>query len=109
METPQPLTEEAAEMVAARFRALGEVPRLKILTLLEEGPASVSQVAGRLGLSQPNASRHLKILQEAGLVSRRQEGNTVYYTAEPVVSELCQLMCRDLRGRLQARARALGA
>jgi DNA-binding transcriptional ArsR family regulator len=50
-------------------------------------------------------SKHLRILQESGFVSRRQEGNTVYHSiADPCVYELCDLVCRSLRDRLSAQA-----
>ena len=74
---PRPtLTREALELVAARFRAMGEPLRLHILQELEGGERSVSAIAESVESTQPNVSKHLKILQEAGLVKRRQQGNS---------------------------------
>ncbi|HEX4211496.1 MAG TPA: ArsR family transcriptional regulator, partial [Candidatus Binataceae bacterium] len=64
----------------------------------------------RVGSTQPNVSRHLKVLQEAGLVKRRQQGTSAYYSiAEPMVLELCEMICSGLRERLEAQAGAFGA
>ena len=62
------LTREALELVAARFRAMGEPLRLRILQELEGGERSVSALAESVESTQPNVSKHLKILQDAGLV-----------------------------------------
>ena len=61
------LTREALELVAARFRAMGEPLRLRILQELEGGERSVSALAESVESTQPNVSKHLKILQDAGL------------------------------------------
>lgn len=102
------LTREAIELVAARFRAMGEPQRLHILQELEGGERSVSAIAESVESTQPNVSKHLKILQEAGLVQRRQQGTTVYYSiADEMVLELCNLICSRLRERLEAQVSAL--
>jgi DNA-binding transcriptional ArsR family regulator len=83
-----------AEEVALRFRALGELQRLRILQLLEAGPKSVSEVVGALDISQPNVSRHLQSLFDAGLIARRRSGTSrVYYVSDPLVFKLCELVC----------------
>ncbi len=95
-------------MVAARFRAMGEPMRLQILQQLESGESSVSALAENLGATQPNVSKHLKVLQDAGLLSRRQQGNSVYYAiADPLVFELCDMICSRLHDRLEAQVGAL--
>ncbi|HVN89137.1 MAG TPA: metalloregulator ArsR/SmtB family transcription factor [Candidatus Binataceae bacterium] len=106
---PRPaLPREAVEMVAARFRAMGEPMRLQILQQLESGESSVSALAENLGATQPNVSKHLKVLQDAGLLSRRQQGNSVYYAiADPLVLELCDMICSRLHDRLEAQVGAL--
>ncbi len=104
------MTREALELVAARFRAMGEPLRLRILQDLEGGERSVSALAERVESTQPNVSKHLKILQDAGLVKRRQQGTTVYYSiADEMVLELCDLICSRLRDRLEAQVGALKA
>jgi len=106
----QRLTWDALELVAARFRAMGEPLRLRMLQELEGGEQSVSALAESVESTQPNVSKHLKILQDAGLVKRRQQGTTVYYSiADEMVFELCEIICSRLRDRLEAQVGALKA
>ncbi|MCC6220725.1 MAG: winged helix-turn-helix transcriptional regulator, partial [Deltaproteobacteria bacterium] len=58
------------EALAARFRALGETSRLSIIQALQDGEKCVSELVLLTGLSQPNVSRHLNVLQTAGLIGR---------------------------------------
>jgi len=104
------LTREALELVAARFRAMGEPLRLHLLQELEGGERSVSALAESVESTQPNVSKHLKILQDAGLVKRRQQGTMVYYSvADEMVLELCDMICSRLHDRLEAQVGALKA
>ena len=104
------MSPEALEMVAARFRAMGEPLRLRILQELETGEQSVSALALSVGSTQPNVSKHLRILQDAGLLERRQQGTSAFYSiADPMVFELCDLVCSKLRDRLEAQVGALNA
>jgi DNA-binding transcriptional ArsR family regulator len=104
------MSAEALELVAARFRALGEPLRLRLIQELEAGEQSVSALAERIESTQPNVSKHLKILQEAGLLNRRQQGTNAYYAiADTMVFELCEMICARLRESLEAQAGALGA
>jgi DNA-binding transcriptional ArsR family regulator len=108
---PRPkMTREALELVAARFRAMGEPLRLRILQELEGGERSVSALAESVESTQPNVSKHLRVLQDAELLKRRQQGNTVYYSiADAMVFELCEMICSRLRDRLEAQVGALKA
>lgn len=102
------LSREALELVVTRFRAMGEPLRLSMLQELEGGERSVSALANIVDSTQPNVSKHLKILQDAGLVKRRQQGTTVYYSiADAMVVELCDMICSRLRDRLEAQVGAL--
>ncbi|HUA36206.1 MAG TPA: metalloregulator ArsR/SmtB family transcription factor [Candidatus Binataceae bacterium] len=102
------MTPEALELVAARFRAMSEPLRLRILQELELGELSVSALATRIGSTQPNVSKHLKVLQDAGLLRRRAQGNSAYFSiADPMVFELCEMICSRLRERLEAQVGAL--
>ena len=101
------------ELVANRFRILGEPLRLQILQVLDrETEMSVTALAEEIGTTQPNVSKHLKILQDAGLVGRRQEGNTVHcYVADPSVFELCDVVCGSLYEKFKGQSsivKALG-
>jgi len=61
------------------FRALAEPSRLQIVDLLFRAPLPVGTVAKRLGIRQPQASKHLRALSDAGLVEVRQEAQRHIY------------------------------
>jgi ubiquinone/menaquinone biosynthesis C-methylase UbiE/DNA-binding transcriptional ArsR family regulator len=61
------------------FKAIGEPTRLRILVLLGRGDLTVSDLTQVLGQSQPRVSRHLKLLTEAGVVTRYQEGSWAWF------------------------------
>src|ERR1700749_4167431 len=65
------------------FDVVADGSRRRILDLLTTGPRAVGEIAGEPGLSQPNASRHLRILREAGLVEPRVEGQRRIYELRP--------------------------
>jgi DNA-binding transcriptional ArsR family regulator len=104
------MTPEALELVAARFRVMAEPVRLRILQALEaRGELSIGELTEALELSQPNVSKHVKILIDSGLVTRRQEGNTVYCSIQDEsVFELCDVVCSSLQERLSAQSAVLG-
>jgi DNA-binding transcriptional ArsR family regulator len=105
---PREMAWEALQLVAGRFRALGEPLRLRILQNLEHGEMSVTALAAKVGSTQPNISKHLKVLQDAGLIKRRQAGTSARYSiADEMVFELCEMVCSRLRVRLEAQAGAL--
>ncbi len=70
-----------------KFAALADPTRLAIVSRLARGEATVNELARPLAISQPAVSRHLKVLEEAGLIQRRVEG-----TSRP---------CRLTRGALK--------
>ncbi|HHY49828.1 MAG TPA: metalloregulator ArsR/SmtB family transcription factor [Alphaproteobacteria bacterium] len=65
------------------LRAAGEGTRLRLLSLLNDGEQSVKDLTEILGQSQPRVSRHLKLLADAGLVTRNAEGAWAYYGLSP--------------------------
>ena len=94
------MSDEAVEMVANRFKLLSEPVRLRILQTLEEGRLSVTDLAAAVATTQPNVSKHLKMMQDAGIISRKQDGNTVYYAiADESIFELCDVVCNSLKNR----------
>ncbi len=98
----KPLSQEAIDLVATRFRVLGEPIRIRILQELQGGEKNVTQLVEAIGSTQPNISKHLRILQESGLIGRRQAGTAVYcYIADPSVFELCDAVCASIETRLQ--------
>jgi DNA-binding transcriptional ArsR family regulator len=99
------LSLEALQMVADRFKILSEPLRLQILQLLQSGEKSVTELTDLIETSQPNVSKHLKILQTSGMVKRRQEGNTVFYAiADESIFTLCEVVCNSLETQLQNQA-----
>ena len=100
------LSNEAMDAIAERFRILSEPIRLRILQGLREGERTVSELTRDLDISQPNASKHLRILQNAGLVGRDQRGNSVYYSiADESIFELCEVVCDSLGAKFAEKAK----
>ena len=91
------LDPQQLERVANLFRAFSEGTRLAIIQELKTGEMSVSEIVEQLTTSQANVSKQLKILHDAGLVTRRKQGTQVLYQiADPMVFELCGLVCDKL-------------
>jgi len=67
------------EELLSGLRAVAESTRVRILFILAHGEANVSELTQILGQSQPRVSRHLKLMAEAGLISRHKEGNWVLF------------------------------
>lgn len=67
----------------AMIEAIADPSRRAILTMLCDGPASVSVLAGALPVSRPAVSQHLKVLKEVGLVADRAEGTRRIYHVRP--------------------------
>lgn len=103
------MSAEAVSLVAARFKVLSEPLRLQILQYLENGESSVTNVTKAVKSTQPNVSKHLKILQDEGFVAKRQEGNTVFYKiADESIFELCAVVCGSLKERFSERSAVFG-
>lgn len=91
------LNVQQLERVASLFRAFAEPTRLAIVQELKADEMSVMDIVDRLTTSQANVSKQLKILHDAGLVSRRKQGTQVLYRiADPMVFELCRIVCDKL-------------
>jgi ArsR family transcriptional regulator len=94
------LSREALELVAQRFRALGDPTRLALLQSLFEKERTVQELCAVTGTTQPNASKHLALLLERGLVARRRDGFfTRYRIADATLEGLCRLVCGSLAER----------
>lgn len=104
------LSRELIEVVAERFKALGEPTRLRILNGLREGERTVSEIMASTELSQANASKHLQLLHSLGFVSRRKEGQHVYYAlAGRDIFRLCDIMCGRLERETAARRKLMSS
>lgn len=80
------MSADEATTLAAKFKAIGDPTRLRLLSLVathEDGEACVCDLNEPLDLSQPTVSHHLKILVEAGLLTRTKRGTWSYYALVP--------------------------
>ena len=103
------LGEAQVRAVADLFATLSEPSRLRILQLLQDSPATVTEIVEHLGMKQANASKQLGLLHQAGVVGREKRGLSVRYSIRmPIVFDLCDLVCARLAEEAEARARALG-
>lgn len=94
MPPTHPLPETLVDLIAQRFRALGEPSRIRILERLRFGPCSVQYLADELDLSQQNVSKHLALLLSLGIVSRAKEAGFSYYAiADDSVVRMCDEVC----------------
>lgn len=85
--------DEIQRLHATVCKALSEPKRILILDTLRSGERSVSEICEELGLSQTNASQHLSVLRNRGLVRSRRDAQWVYYSlVSPKVTEAIDLL-----------------
>lgn len=102
----EPVPKEVIQQVAAYFSILSEPMRLKILNLLRDGEKCVQDLVEATATSQANVSKHLKVMMQAGILSRRAEGTSAYYSvADDLTFELCTLVCDRIATRIEQQAR----
>ncbi|MGC5168607.1 ArsR/SmtB family transcription factor [Luteimicrobium sp. DT211] len=97
---------EAARAVAQTFKALGDPTRLHLLAIVgahHGGEACVCDLTGPVGLAQATVSHHLKILVDAGFLTREQRGRWAYYALVPgalahVAEQLAQVVPAEVPG-----------
>ena len=105
----KPLPPGALELVAARFRMLGEPMRLRLLNELRGGEKTVTALVEATGAGQANVSKHLSLLTDAGMVGRRKEAmNAYYFITDESLFELCDLVCGRLQKEFAEKARHFG-
>jgi DNA-binding transcriptional ArsR family regulator len=103
MALSHPLPDRVVELVARRFRVLGEPVRIRLLESLREGEATVGELTAVAGTTQQNVSKHLGVLLQDGIVGRRKEGTAVYFSiADEAVFELCEQVCSAIERQLAA-------
>ncbi|MEU8363823.1 metalloregulator ArsR/SmtB family transcription factor [Nonomuraea sp. NPDC048882] len=79
----EPLSRPQAEQLANALKAVADPTRLQLLSMIsasESGEACVCDLTAPLGLTQPTVSHHLKILVDAGLLTREKRGKWAWYT-----------------------------
>jgi len=80
------LQPEDTALLASIFRVLGEPARLQILSLIAAQPSQevyACELVETLGISQPTVSHHLKVLYEAGLLTKERRGTSIFYRILP--------------------------
>jgi ArsR family transcriptional regulator len=96
------------DIQAEFLKTLASPRRLRILHRLADGPVSVARLASDLGISQPNASQHLAVMRNAGVVDAERDGREVRYRiADPEIVVACGIVRTVLErrfGRLAALA-----
>lgn len=96
MPLAKPISPAQIERIARTFRVIGEPMRIRLLDAMRDGEATVGELVEATGASQQNVSKHLGVLHEAELISRRQSGREVYYEiADPTVFDICEMVCGD--------------
>lgn len=101
----RPAETEIQQLHAQVCQALADPTRIMLLYALAEGPKNVGDLAEELGQSQPNVSRHLKVLRERGMANAAREGtNVIYSLADKRVIQALDLMREVLGEHLAARA-----
>ena len=101
-----PVPQEVVQQVAEYFSLLSEPMRLRLLNLLRDDEKCVQELVEATQTSQANVSKHLKIMWQAGILSRRSEGTSAYYRVEDnMIFELCNLVCDRLGTRIEEQAR----
>jgi len=98
-----PLPDELVEMVARRFAALGDPTRVRLLDVLRRrGEASVGELAAELDGGYANVAKHLSLLHQQQILGRTKQGTkAVYRISDPVVLELCELVCGAVSTQLR--------
>jgi DNA-binding transcriptional ArsR family regulator len=96
----EPELERLFEVVSGYFGLLAEPTRLKILNTICDQERSVSDIVDRVGSSQTNVSRHLNLMYGRGVLKRRRDGATVYYSvSDPNLVTLCRTACVHIAGQ----------
>lgn len=105
MKTTESVPAEVVQQVAEYFDVLSEPMRLRLLNLLRDGEKCVQDLVEATQTSQANVSKHLKVMLQAGILSRRSEGTSAYYSvSDDLIFELCTLVCDRLASRIEQQA-----
>lgn len=98
---PSPLPDPLVELIAQRFRLLGEPNRIKLLDALRDGPATAAELQEATGASQQNVSKHLGMLVDARMVRRVKDGTRASFSiTDETIFDLCEQVCGSLRRQI---------
>lgn len=94
------ISDQLLDRISERLKAMGNPVRLRILHALEQGELPVHEILVQVGGSQANISKHLNVLRAADLLSRRRDGNSIYYgIRDEAVLGICRTVCDSLLDR----------
>lgn len=94
---PARMTPAALDKLANVFRVLGDGGRLQLLQELKADEKTVGELVTLSGMGQTVVSKHLKLMHQAGLLSRQKDGvRVIYAVSDPMVFQLCELVCGKL-------------
>lgn len=97
---------EVFEAAARYFSVLGEPTRLRILHAVCQDEKCVNDIIKLTNLAQANVSRHLGLMYQAGMLSRRREGTQIFYrVADPMYVELCRSVTTQVLSRMDEASR----
>jgi len=104
------LEHEVNQLHSEICAGLADPRRILILYALAEVSKNVTELAESLGIPQPTASRHLKLLRERGLVASQREGTSIYYSvADDRIIQALDMLRAVLADRLQNQAGLIGS
>jgi DNA-binding transcriptional ArsR family regulator len=93
----RPLSEPELDRIALHFKLLGEPMRLKILQAVCQEPRAVGEIVSAVGATQANVSKHLSLLAAAGILTRKKNGQSVYYSLKDQLTlKMCELVHHHL-------------
>lgn len=93
LKTGRLLSDGELEVVAQHFKLLGEPMRLKLLQAVCRRPLTVTEIVSAAGATQANVSKHLALLASAGILTRKKDGQRVFYgMKDRLTVKLCELV-----------------
>jgi DNA-binding transcriptional ArsR family regulator len=102
------LPDAMVERIVARFRALADSSRVRLLLHLKEGECNVNGLVDAVGIGQASVSKHLAQLKQAGLVQVRRDGNQAFYSIrDPAIFTICSTMCSGIEEQVADELRAM--
>ena len=104
MQTSDPVQTERYRVHAELCKVLTDPKRLMILDSLRHDERTVGELAEAIGVTLPNASQHLAVMRNAGLIEGRRAGTTINYRlAEPTIVDACDIVQRIVARRVESR------
>ncbi len=104
----RPLNDQACDLMGDFFTTFAHPTRMRILCALQQQPRTVSQIAAYAGIALPNASQHLRLMRDRGVVAARKQGQHVHYAvADPRFIEALMLIRGVVVDQMRSKARGV--